>query len=134
VRRLVLAATVLLSSTFAGLTHAEPLDDVVSPVPDGSTEAELALDNTAYIDQLIDPTAIEADSLYPDFEDAAEPEGFRSYSTEYRHYQQDIDKTGKSYEDGLIFHARRETRDYGERWTPDAAAVRLCTERELVAG
>jgi len=114
VRRLVLAATVLLSSTFAGLTHAEPLDDVVSPVPDGSTEAELALDNTAYIDQLIDPTAIEADSLYPDFEDAAEPEGFRSYSTEYRHYQQDIDKTGKSYEDGLIFHARRETRDYGE--------------------
>jgi len=71
-------------------------------------------DVAVYIDQLIDPSDTEAGTLYPDFEDTEEPEGFRSYSTEYRHYQQDIDKAGKSYEDGLIFHARRETRDYGE--------------------
>jgi len=71
-------------------------------------------DASAYIDQLIDPTATDADTLYPGYADAAEPEGYRSYSTEYRHYQQDIDKAGKSYEDGFVFHARRETRDYGE--------------------
>ena len=77
-------------------------------------ELPAAADSSVYIDQLIDPSAMEADSLYPGFADAEEPQGFRSYSTEYRHYQQDIDKAGKSYEDGFIFHARRETRDYGE--------------------
>ena len=66
-RRLALAAIVLLSSTFAGLTRAEPHDDAVSAAQGGTAEAVLALEDTAYIDQLIDPTAIEADSLYPDF-------------------------------------------------------------------
>ena len=98
---------------------AGPLDNAGEPreVPAPVVSDEIpgpATDAAVYIDQLIDPAAIEADSLYPDFEDAAEPEGFRSYSTEYRHYQQDIDNAGKSYEDGMIFHARRETRDYGE--------------------
>ena len=77
-------------------------------------DASTSRESSIYIDQLIDPAATEADLLYPDYEDIEEPEGFRSYSTEYRHYQQDIDRGGKSYEDGLIFHARRETRDYGE--------------------
>jgi hypothetical protein len=82
--------------------------------PAADTPEKRETDDTAYIDQLIDPSAIGADLLDPGYADAAEPEGFRSYSTEYRHYQQDFDKSGKSYEDGFIFHARRETRDYGE--------------------
>ena len=81
---------------------------------DAPANASASNESSVYIDQLIDPSAMDADSLYPDYEDSEEPEGFRSYSTEYRHYQQDLDKGGKSYEDGLILHARRETRDYGE--------------------
>jgi hypothetical protein len=109
VLRIAIAAIILLSSLFVCTSNAQSPDDTGE-----ARDAPATTDNAVYIDQLIDPFAIEADSLYPDFEDAAEPEGFRSYSTEYRHYQQDIDKAGKSYEDGLIFHARRETRDYGE--------------------
>jgi hypothetical protein len=104
---------------------AGPLDNVdksiATATPDNvpgqaAREQETATDtdSSVYTDQLIDPSALEADSLYPGFADAQEPQGFRSYSTEYRHYQQDIDRAGKSYEDGFIFHARRETRDYGE--------------------
>ena len=68
----------------------------------------------AYIDQLIDPAATEGWSRFPDLDAAEQPEGLRSFSTEYRHYQDDLDQGGKSYEDGVMLHARRETRDYGE--------------------
>lgn len=104
----------------ASLTSAVAMLMLVSLLPCRVLAAETPDNGNAsnesgdYIDQLIDPSATDADSLYPDYDDIEEPEGFRSYSTEYRHYQQDIDRTGKSYEDGLIFHARRETRDYGE--------------------
>ncbi|MEN8204711.1 MAG: hypothetical protein ABFS24_01750 [Pseudomonadota bacterium] len=67
----------------------------------------------AYVDQLIEPQAADGE-LFPEYEEVQEPEGYRSFSTEYRHYQQDLDRAGKSYEDGLIFHGRHETRDYGE--------------------
>jgi hypothetical protein len=114
-----LCCFLLLSSMIVCTSYAQSPDDAgetrAPPALASADEMPVATtDSAVYIDQLIDPFAIEADSLYPDFEDAAEPEGFRSYSTEYRHYQQDIDQAGKSYEDGLIFHARRETRDYGE--------------------
>jgi len=134
--RLVIAAIVLLSLAYAGLAQpqspdgaavqsppvklsvlAGPLDDAdeTTDAPAQTVQATgTGTDDAIYIDQLIDPAATDAGSLYPDFSDAEEPEGFRSYSTEYRHYQQDFDRAGKSYEDGLIFHARRETRDYGE--------------------
>ncbi len=68
---------------------------------------------SAYVDQLIDPLAVESE-LYPEYEEVPEPEGYRSFSTEYRHYQQDLDHVGNSYEDGFILHGQRQTRDYGE--------------------
>ena len=71
-------------------------------------------DGGVYIDQLIDPAATEGWSRFQDLDDAEQPEGLRSYSAEYRHYQDDLDQGGKSYEDGIILHARRDTRDYGE--------------------
>ena len=67
----------------------------------------------AYIDQLIDPQATDSEWLQG-YDDEEQPEGMRSFSTEYRHFQQDLDQAGKSYEDGFILHGRRETRDYGE--------------------
>ena len=67
----------------------------------------------AYVDQLIDPQVTDS-GLAPEYEDVQEPEGFRSFSTEYRHYQQDLDRVGKFYEDGFILHGQRQTRDYGE--------------------
>ena len=69
--------------------------------------------SVAYVDQLIDPQAADSE-LLPGYEEVQEPEGYRSFSTEYRHFQQDLDRAGKSYEDGIILHGRRETRDYGE--------------------
>jgi hypothetical protein len=107
-RTLAIAKPVLFSllACLSGQVLAVEMPENEAAVSDG--------DVAVYIDQLIDPSAMEAGTLYPDFEDDEEPEGLRSYSTEYRHYQQDIDGAGNSYEDGLIVHARRETRDYGE--------------------
>lgn len=68
---------------------------------------------SAYVDQLIDPQVADSE-LFPAYEEVQEPEGYRSFSTEYRHYQQDIDRLGKSYEDGFILHGQRQTLDYGE--------------------
>ena len=68
----------------------------------------------AYLDQLIDPLSLDSDTLYPGYEEVQEPEGLRSLSTEYRHFQDDPDVSGKSYEDGFILHGQRQTRDYGE--------------------
>jgi len=67
-----------------------------------------------YTDQLIDFDTTEGWSQFQDIDDEEQPEGLRSYSVEYLHYQDDMDRGGKSYEDGIILHARRETRDYGE--------------------
>jgi len=67
----------------------------------------------AYVDQLIDPQTAGSE-LFPGYEDVQEPEGYRSFSTEYRHYQQDLGRAGKFYEDGIILHGQRQTRDYGE--------------------
>ena len=107
VPRITAAAMLVLINLLLYLPGAVLAEDT----PDNASASEASGD---YIDQLIDPFATDADAQYPDFEDVEEPEGFRSYSIEYRHYQQDFDRGGKSYEDGLIFHARRETRDYGE--------------------
>jgi len=68
---------------------------------------------TAYVDQLIDPLAPGSEEFLGE-DEREQPEGFRSFSTEYRHFQQRIDTAGKSYEDGVILHGRRETRNYGE--------------------
>jgi hypothetical protein len=67
-----------------------------------------------YTDQLIDFDSTGGWARFQDIDDEEQPEGLRSYSVEYRHYQDDMDRGGKSYEDGIILHARRETRDYGE--------------------
>ena len=67
-----------------------------------------------YTDQLIDFDGTDGWARFQDIDDEEQPEGLRSYSVEYRHYQDDMDRGGKSYEDGFILHARRETRDYGE--------------------
>jgi len=107
VPRTTAAAMLVLISLLLNL----PAGVLAAETPDNADASEESGD---YIDQLIDPFATDADSLFPDYEDIEEPEGLRSFSTEYRHYQQDFDRGGKSYEDGLIFHARRETRDYGE--------------------
>jgi hypothetical protein len=48
---------------------------------------------TAYVDQLIEPLA-EDSEWYPEYEEVQEPEGYRSFSTEYRHYQQNLDHVG----------------------------------------
>jgi len=69
--------------------------------------------SSAYVDQLIDPQAVDGTPL-PGYEEVQEPEGYRSFSTEYRHYQQDLHRAGNSYEDGFILHGQRQTRDYGE--------------------
>jgi len=92
-----------LISAMTGPVAAEAID---SPGP----EADSA---TAYVDQLIDPQAADSE-LFPGYEEVQEPEGYRSFSTEYRHYQQDLDRAGKFYEDGFILHGQRQTRDYGE--------------------
>ena len=80
--------------------------------PAGSS-AGTAGEGSAYLDRLIDPQA-EGSTWLADDEVEEQPEGMRSFSTEYRHFQQDLDQAGKSYEDGFILHGRRETRDYGE--------------------
>lgn len=88
------------------------LPDAVATPP--AAQSGTATGDTAYIDQLIGLP----DTAMPDTGVAAEameqPEGFRTYITEYRHYQEDRDSSGRSYEDGLVFNARRETRHYGE--------------------
>ena len=95
--------SVTLFALLATPVLAEPAGSPAAPADQGD----------AYIDQLIDPQA--ADSAWAaDYEDEEQPEGMRSFSTEYRHFQQDLDQAGKSYEDGFILHGRRETRDYGE--------------------
>lgn len=96
------------------------LTSVAVAVPQHSAAAEAQLpiasaeSGGAYLDQLIDPDSIESDAWYPDYEAVPEPEGYRSFSTEYRHFQEDLDAYGESYEDGLVLHGQRQTRDYGE--------------------
>jgi hypothetical protein len=92
-----------LIGAMTGPVAAEAID---SPEPEADPAA-------AYVDQLIDPQAVGSE-LFPGYEEVQEPEGYRSFSTEYRHYQQDLDGAGKFYEDGFILHGQRQTRDYGE--------------------
>ena len=74
-----------------------------------------AAEGSAYIDRLIDfPEGAPPDDDALDDIEPEQPAGLRVYTTEYRHYQEDTDSTGRSYEDGLIFNARRETLHYGE--------------------
>ena len=76
---------------------------------------EASTESSAYIDQLIEfPEGAPPDDDVLDDDMREQPEGFRVYTTEYRHYQEDTDSNGQSYEDGLIFNARRDTRHYGE--------------------
>jgi len=85
---------------------AEETDE---PETEASSEA-----SEGYTDQLIDFDDSDGWARFQDIDDEEQPQGLRSYSVEYRHYQDDMDRGGKSYEDGIILHARRETRDYGE--------------------
>ena len=94
---------VCLCGAIACKAAAETIN-TAEPVPDPAT---------AYVDQLIDPQAADSE-LSPGYEEVQEPEGYRSFSTEYRHYQQQLDRAGNSYEDGFILHGQRQTRDYGE--------------------
>jgi len=111
VHRTTVAAVLVLVSLFLNLPDRVLAED--APDNDGANTSTNEADG-AYIDQLIDPAATEGWSRFQDLDDAEQPEGLRSYSVEYRHYQDDMDRGGKSYEDGVILHARRETRDYGE--------------------
>ena len=86
---------------------------LVEETDERETEASPEESET-YIDQLIDFDGTDGWARFQDIDDEEQPEGLRSYSVEYRHYQDDMDRGGKSYEDGIILHARRETRDYGE--------------------
>ena len=86
---------------------------LVEETDEGETEASPEA-SEHYTDQLIDFDGTDGWARFQDIDDEEQPEGLRSYSVEYRHYQDDMDRGGKSYEDGIILHARRETRDYGE--------------------
>lgn len=85
----------------------------VCAVAEESTSTPAADAQTAYVDQLIDPLAPGSEEFLGD-DEQQQPEGYRSFSTQYLHFQQDIDTAGKSYEDGVILHGQRETRHYGE--------------------
>ncbi len=67
-----------------------------------------------YTDQLIDPGV--ADEVFDSRTDGffEEPEGRRFFNVQYRHFLEDLDEAGTSYEDGILLQWRRETQDLGE--------------------
>ena len=112
-------------STYADTPEQAPAESpAYADIPEESSvensaytdrQEESLAESSAYIDQLIEfPEGVPPDDDGLDDDMREQPEGFRIYTTEYRHYQEDRDNTGNSYEDGLIFNARRETRHYGE--------------------